>query len=273
MNTPEYEPLDFGSGNPLYRQIAEQLYINIVEGRLAAGAALEPESTLQETFGVSRVTVRHALTLLVEQGLITRKQGKGSFVQARPIEFTIDSLQGTTELATKLGLATTSKIIQMAHTRGSKLIRRELALPPEVNVVSLSRLDFSGHTPLAHASIHLPETIGAKLSREQLAEEALYPLLERTLGIVATDAHQIIEAGLADDAAAGRLGIPVNSPIVIVTRTTRDQNNVPFEFSVVEFNAKLIRFSISLRRQLGEVKPYSYGEHFTTAAFESGLEL
>lgn len=261
MNPIDLKNIDFESGKPLYQQVAEHLYLEIAEGLLPVGTMLSSEGALQEIFGVSRVTVRHAISLLVQQGLVTRKQGKGSYVEAKPIEFSINTLEGTTELANKLGLATSSKIIQMEKIRGSKIVRRELGLPEVSDVVRLVRVDFSGPTPLAHAAIHLPESIGARLSADQLANEALYPLLESTLGIIATDAHQLIEAGLADKIMARKLEIPLHSPIVAVTRTTRDQNNVPFEFSVVHFNAKLIRFSISLRRQFGEVKPYLYREH------------
>src|SRR5580693_8253008 len=75
--------LDEQGRAPLYRQLQHVLREAITENRLAADEALPPERDLAEEFGVSRITVRKALDTLVGEGLLTRRQGAGTFVAAR----------------------------------------------------------------------------------------------------------------------------------------------------------------------------------------------
>ncbi|WP_164520294.1 GntR family transcriptional regulator [Specibacter cremeus] len=262
MTEADSNLLVFESATPLYRQIAERLYSEIASGRLAPGAALGSEADLQEQFGVSRVTLRQAVGLLVEQGLVVRKQGKGTFVEASPLKFPLDTLEGTTQLATTLGRPTTSQVTRMQAIKGSSVIRQLLDTKPDENLIQVCRLDFAGDQPLAFATIHLPERIGSRLTKQELEHEALYPLLERTQSEIATQADETIQAAGASKEVAERLGIPVGAPILTVARTTRNQHNVPIEYSVIDFRANALQFSISLRRRMGEFSvPYRFQEH------------
>jgi len=259
-------PLVFDGATPLYRQIADHLFGEIASGNLPPGAALGSETDLQEQFKVSRVTLRQAVGLLVEQGLVVRKQGKGTFVEASPLRFPLDTLEGTTQIASTLGRSTKSKVVRFRTIKGTAHVRAMLEADPPSKLVQVCRLDFAGDEPLAYATIHLPERIGERLSRAQLEGEALYPLLERTLGEVATEAHQTIQSAGASEEVAQYLQIPVGAPILTVTRTTRDQAGEPIEYSVIEFRANAIQFSISLRRRMGEFNiPYRYKEHLRVA--------
>jgi GntR family transcriptional regulator len=254
--------LQYDSPMPLYRQIANHLYSEIANGTLAPGAPIGSEAELQQRFNVSRVTLRQAVGLLVEQGLIVRKQGKGTFVETAPLEFPLDALQGTTQLATTLGRTTNSRVLSMRTNRGTAEVRRLLAISAGEKVTQIARLDSAGSGPLAYAIIHMPATLGQKLTRRELADEALYPLLESKLGVVASQAHQTMQAGSADGAIAESLKIPDGAPILTVTRITKDEKGHPFEHSVIRFRADAIQFSISLRRDKGRVDlPFRYHEN------------
>jgi GntR family transcriptional regulator len=257
----EPTPLDFHGATPLYRQIAEYLYDRILDGTLAPGISIGSEVDLQAKFGVSRVTLRQAIGILVDQGLVVRKQGKGTYVQESPLDFPLDTLEGTTQRASTLGVAAASRVTELDIIRATASIRATLELPKGANVLRVGRVDYAGSRPLAFATIHVPEAIGSRLSVDELAGEALYPLLEKSHGLVATQAFQTIEAAAASERTAALLELPVGAPVLVVKRTTRDQENVPFEHSVIEFNARAMQFSVSLRRRLGEVLPYRIEEH------------
>jgi GntR family transcriptional regulator len=255
------EPLEFESATPLYRQIAEHLYSEIASGDLAPGSPIGSETELQKRFNVSRVTLRQAVGLLVEQGLVVRKQGKGTYVEATPLEFPLDTLQGTTQLATTLGRATNSRVLRMRTMAGAPDIRRVLDVNGGDKLIQICRVDRAGNEPLAYATIHLPAEIGSQLRRQELAHEALYPLLESRFGIVASEAHQTMQAGSASGAVADALQLSEGDPILTVTRLTRDENGRPFEHSVIRFRANAIQFSVSLRRNKGRVDlPFRYNE-------------
>jgi GntR family transcriptional regulator len=254
------EPLTFDSATPLYRQIADRLYAEIANGVLAPGAPIGSETELQERFKVSRVTLRQAVGLLVEQGLVVRRQGKGTFVEATPLEFPLDTLQGTTQLATTLGRSTNSRVVRVRSLKGSAELRRVLGMQGDGKLTQVTRLDQAGTDPLALATIHLPDWIGSRLSRQDFAEP-LYPLLEDRLGVVATEAHQTIHADRAEGAVAELLQVAEGDPVLTVTRLTRDARNEPIEHSVIHFKANVMQFSISLRRGAEKVDlPYRYHE-------------
>ena len=247
------ESLSFESPIPLYQQIADVLSADVASGRLAPGSIIGPEYDLQKRFQVSRVTLRQALGILVKDGLVVRKQGKGTFIEVTPLDFPFDALQGTTQLATMLGHVTNSRIIQMRQVQGNLTIRRALDVPKNSKLTQICRLDRAGNEPFALATIYLPEWIGSRLSRAQFVDKALYPLLEESLGIVATEAHQTIRADGATRQVAKILEIPEDAPILSNTRVTRDEQNQPIEYSVVQFRADAVQFSISLRRRMGKV--------------------
>lgn len=247
---------------PLYRQVADHLSDQILSGRLAPGAPLGSEVELQAEFSVSRVTLRQAIGLLVEQGLVVRKQGKGTYVEAIPLRLPLGALEGTTEIARHLGRSTRSRVISKRVIRGRRKAREILGVPDDAKIVEVRRVDYAGDEPLALATIDLPHDVGASLSTAELEEEALYPLLERAQQIVAEDAYQTIQAAEASENVARQLGIPVGSAIMTVTRATRDSRGRMIEYSVVDFKASAIQFSVSLRRKSGELNsPVRFDEY------------
>lgn len=78
--------------NRMYEQVADQIRRQIIEGKLKSGDQLPPERELASQFGVSRVTARQALTLLMAEGLIQNQVGRGTFLRADLDGFTISSL-------------------------------------------------------------------------------------------------------------------------------------------------------------------------------------
>lgn len=247
------DALNFDSATPLYRQIANVLYAEIASGVLAPGAPIASEAELQERFQVSRVTLRQAVGILVDEGLVVRQQGKGTFVEAKPLEFPLDTLQGTTQLATTLGRATNSRVLSMRTMTGTAELRRLLDVGAGEKIIRVCRVDSAPSGPLAFATIHLPAAVGQQLSRQEIASEALYPLLESKLAIVATEANQTMRAGSASGTVAENLEVTVGAPILTVTRLTRDERGRPFEYSVIQFRAEAIQFSVLLRRNKGRV--------------------
>lgn len=261
---PLVEPdlIDHDAAIPLYRQVADYLSREILNGRLAPGEPLGSETELQALFSVSRITIRQAIGLLVDQKLVLRQQGKGTYVEAVPLQFPLGVLEGTMEIARHLGRATQSKVISKRVINGRKNARDILGTPDTEKIVEIRRLDLSGEEPIALATIDLPLRIGSKLSSVELEAEPLYVLLERTQSIVAEDAYQTIQAAAASENIARQLKIAVGSPIMTVTRATRDDRGDIVEYSVIDFKATAIQFSVSLRRKSGELNnPIAFDAH------------
>lgn len=264
--TPPGEPpanrLDHDSPVPLYRQVADHLAGRILVGDLAPGASIGSESELQERFGVSRITLRQAIGLLVEQRLVVRKQGKGTYVEAIPLQLPLGALEGTTEMVGHLGRETWSRILSKRVVRGRQNAREILGVGKDERLVEFRRLDSAGDEPLALATIDLPYDIGVGIAPSDLAREPLYPLLEETRSIIAEEAYQTIQASQASEQVARHLHIPPGSPIMTVARATRDDGGAMIEYSVVDFKASALQFSVSLRRKSDRLTtPVRFDEH------------
>lgn len=75
--------INHDAARPLWQQVADDVRADIHSGRLPAGARLPSENDLAHQYGVSRVTIRHALQSLSEEGLTEAVQGRGTFVTTR----------------------------------------------------------------------------------------------------------------------------------------------------------------------------------------------
>ena len=86
--TPRARTALFRPGPPLYRQLADDLRARILDGEFSVAEAIPTEARLSEGYRTSRITVRHALDLLEQEGLVHREQGRGSFIRPRTYQAT-----------------------------------------------------------------------------------------------------------------------------------------------------------------------------------------
>ena len=91
------EKLKKGSSVPLYKQLFEVIEQQISDGELKEGQQLMTEAELSAEYGVSRITVRKALELLVEDGILVKRQGVGAFVAERKMHRRVEGIMGFTQ--------------------------------------------------------------------------------------------------------------------------------------------------------------------------------
>lgn len=216
---------------PVYMQIANRLERDIAAGRLSVGDKLDSERTLAETLGVSRMTARQALRQLADRGLIETRAGQGTFVAHRVIEQTLSTLSGFTEEMARQGHESAS-IVVLSETRGADaLAAAALALPVGDPVHRLVRVRLVDGEPVAIETTDVAAALTPGLL--QLADfgrASLYGILRQTFGIEPTTGEQTMMAATADQATARALQLAEGSPVLKLTRLTRDAGGRPFEF-------------------------------------------
>src|SRR5580698_8740989 len=124
---------------PLYLQLARNLATAIHCGVWSAGEALPSERTLSDAIGVSRITARKAIALLVEQGLIRRARGAGSFITPR-YEDPLSRLSSFSEMLRRRGFTPSSKWISRVIEPANRDEVIQLGLSPAAAVTRLRRL-------------------------------------------------------------------------------------------------------------------------------------
>lgn len=215
-----------------YERISEDLTERIESGEMTPGDRLPGEHDLAARYGVTRMTVRHALSSLVERGLIYRRHGVGTFVADpsrrrrslnRLTSFSEDMAAGSREFATKL----LQKDVRVADAD----VAATLELSDGAEVIYISRLRVVDGCPSAVQNSWVPYGRCPALARQDLIEDSLYTTLERTCDVTLKYADQHIRAVAADDPEASALQVEVGSPLLRTERITRDDRDVAVELA------------------------------------------
>lgn len=215
---------------PLYQQLYELLRSRIVQGDLMAGEVIPTEKELVEQFNLSRVTVRRALQLLVDEELILRQAGKGSFVDSHKLQENMSSLRGFAEMMLTQYPDHSMQILGFEVIQASEDVCHHLALEPDAQVVRIRRHHVLNDVPLASAVIYLPLDIGGLLTPHEASNTSIYSLIAQKTDLAIRSATQTISAIAAGETLATRLAVPVDSPVLLVRRVTYSTANQPLEY-------------------------------------------
>ncbi len=231
-----------GSSTPLYIQIANSLRREINDGRIATGDALPSERDLCELTGASRVTIRKAVGQLIDEGLLFRKQGSGTFVSQR-IEVPGTFLSGFSDDAHARGQAPGCIWLMKAYANPTLEEAAVLKVPTTSKVARLGRVRLSEGEPLAieHAIV-----VASLLPPIEEIGESLYGALEKcgnrpVLGL------QKVRASLATPTEAGLLSIRENSEVLRIERVTRLADGTIIEFTRSAYRGDRYDFVTELR--------------------------
>lgn len=236
------QPVMEHSNSPIYMQLANALRRQIVEGKIGAGAALPSERDLCDIMGASRVTVRKAIELLIEEGLLSRRQGSGTFVTPR-IQAPGSFLSSFSEDATARGETTDTiwmmKIMGVASEEEARL----LELSEGAKVARLSRVRMAGGEPLAVENAVIPAEMLPDISK---LGNSLYQALDKR-GNRPVTGRQKIRAALAGPTEAGLLSIPQRTEILRIERITRRADGRPVELTRSAYRGERYEFVSELR--------------------------
>jgi GntR family transcriptional regulator len=213
------------SARPLHEQLSEQL-TNLV-GELGSGGRLPTEEELMKTYGVSRTTVRRAVQALVEMGMLTRRQGHGTFVTPTHISHPLDHLRPFFETRNTLGKAPTTRLVDFEWITG-EAVPVELRLSTHPSALRFRRLYATDGTPHALADITLREDLARGISRADAESRAAYRLLEGA-GAMLKEARCTVSCTPAGAELASLLGIKRSQPVLLWRRMTVDTDDRPVE--------------------------------------------
>jgi GntR family transcriptional regulator len=214
---------------PLYYQLKLHLESQIRSGIWQPGDQVPSESDLGEKFRVSRTTVRQALGELVNQGLLTRVQGKGTFVAHPRIRQRLTRLTGFTEDFEARLMKPASQLLRQGREPASPRVASALEVTEGTHVILLERLRLANELPMAVEISHLREDLFPSFDVEEFPGGSLYAYLAEKFNTIPTIARQDIEAIACPGPKARLLGISKGGPVLHMYRTTFDQLGRPFE--------------------------------------------
>ena len=231
-----------------YREIADALRTRVTGGELVAGRVLPSEAELSATYGVSRVTVRRALELLRDEGLVDSRQGFGWFVAAAPVRQVLGRLGTIEEQMAASGLHPERRVLDFAFVAAPRRVRE---LTGADQVLRVRRVNLADGEPFALVTVWCPAELAADVSRADVERSPFYELLRIALG----GATQTIGAAVAAADEAAALHIPAGSPVLRCERVTTDDAGRVVLVSAHVFPAHRTEFVVELAQADRSIAP------------------
>ncbi len=222
-----------------YTEIAGDLRRQLVAGDYGAGQLLPSESELGEAYAASRVTIRKALEVLREEGLVTPRRGRGWEPALDPLRQTLGRLGTIEAQLADAGISSTRHVLEFGFVTAPARVRRVLDAR---RVLEVRRVNLADGEPFARVTVWCAERVGRHLSLADVERSSFYELLDVELG----GATQTIGAAGASKADADVLGIPVGSPVLLCTRVTNGADGTPLLMSEHVFPAHKTQFVVDL---------------------------
>src|SRR5690606_28525409 len=232
----------------MYARIRDELRAQIVSGRYPPHARLPSESELISQYGVSRITVRHALAELEKEGVLFKIAGKGVFV-SKPKSFqSLVRLQGFAEAMSRDGHEIFNDVISINTQRANAEVTQRLGLAEHDLVTELQRVRYLNREPVSFDITYVRAAIGQQLAREDLASRDIFLILENDYGIELGFADLAIDALLADATVAAYLHINLGDPVLRVTRLTHNSAGEPIDFEHLYCRVDNFQFRVRIER-------------------------
>jgi len=226
-----------------------RLLDRIAAGELRGGQRLGAERGLAADLGVSRSTLRQALSVLERDGVVRRVPGRGggTFVTP-PVDRDLSRIVGLPSLLREQGFVAGTRLISAAVVDADPRCARALGLRPGALVLSVVRIRLADGTPLSLEHARLPADRFPGLLELALGG-SLYDLLRSRFGVVPAEAEERIDVRPADAEQAAILEVEPGAPLLVVTRTAWDAAGQAMEHSLDLFRAD--RTSITVRTRGG----------------------
>ena len=221
--------LDRDSGIPLHTQLTDLLRDHIVTGVFPPNSRLPSERKLCDQHGVSRITVRKALSELTHEGLVYATVGKGSYVADTTLDEQLQPLSSFSDDIRRRGMTPSSRVLESSIVHANDVQADQLQVPRGGETVRLRRLRLADGLPIAIQTTHLPHHLCPGLLECDLASRSLFGVLRAEFGLVLAQAATVIEAALADEDQARLLNLQFPAAVLISEQTTYLDNGQVIE--------------------------------------------
>lgn len=231
----------------IYKIIAERLRIRINSADYGVGDALPSEKALAAEFRVSRMTLRNAVDLLVEWGLVRRRHGSGTYVAQKDVQHETRGLMGFSELMKQLGRPTVSKVLEFQLMGAPPAIASQLRIKTDERIYYSRRVRSVEGKPLVLEDSYMPCRLFANLSVAHL-EGSKFTYIEDECHICIAGNYESFSPILADSTVAGLLHVPEGTPLLRLTSLSYSDTGDYLNYSVMIRNANEYHVDYHLQR-------------------------
>jgi GntR family transcriptional regulator len=231
---------------PLYFQLKERFAGLIRSGSLKPGDLIPPEQKLCAELGVSRGTVRMAIGTLVQEGILRREQGRGTFIVGPRLDKSLLAYFKFAEKDTSEEIIPESKIVKIETVTPPIEVAKALGIASRDAVVRIKRLRTVKAVPFIFQVSFFPKKQFPRLEQINNDIPSLYDFIRARYGIHVMAVEEYLTAAIADDEARKWICLADGSPVIIIERIAFSTNDKPIEF----------------RRSIGRADRYHYRVRF-----------
>lgn len=243
---------------PLYVQVANELRKEILSNQYGQNGCIGTHNQLVDRFGVSLITIRKAVQILEEEGIVEILQGKGTFVRRTSLVDPLQDLTGISNMMSDMRMEN-QVTVPVFELRDTPLwIDRDIRSALGEKSLFIRRVVSVGDVPAANADMYLPGKFFPMFTKSEVEDSTIYQIYSNKLGIVLGRGKQIIRAAGATGEVAESLGLAENSPVLqIVRRAYDDQKNL-IEYMILTYEASKYCFEVEL--ELSKARGWSVPE-------------
>jgi GntR family transcriptional regulator len=230
---------------PSYRIVYSEIKKRLKDGTYQPHMLLPNEAELEKQFSVSRTTIRKAISLLVSEGFLRVKQGRGTEVLDISTTQKLNHITSITETLEKKGFKVTTQGMCIEHVLASEKVAQALDLSVGDSVYKLQRVQCTDGLPIAIMVNYLRENAVPDFEKSVNTFSGLYEFLEKKYHIVFKDAVERLSATSADFTESQILRVPFGSPLLCSKRISSNEQG-PFEYSVIKLVADKYEYCVYL---------------------------
>lgn len=238
--------LNHNSSIPLHAQIEEQLRVLIKEEKFQKGIKLPNEVDLSRQLGISRSTLRQSINKLVNERLLTRKKGVGTFVIKDSISSRAQNWLSFTQEMKALGIEPKNYELHLSWVKPNEELCLFFDIKEDIRILKLERLRGNQKYPFVHFISYFSPRIG--LTGNEDFSRPLYEILEQDYNSVAKLSKEEISAISADSILSEKLEIKIGDPILKRKRFVYDPGSRPLEWNVGYYKADSFTYNLEFER-------------------------
>ncbi len=232
---------------PLYYQIKEELLREIQSGKWTVGGMIPSEIQLSQKYNVSRNTAQRAINELVHEGVLSRKQGVGTFVVSPKIEQALTGFYSFSQTMRNQGIEASAKVLSLTKEIANKVQAKYLNIMPGDELFVLKRIRYANSVPIMLDESRIPVALAPNIDAFDFEKNSLYDVLDRAYNIHVVRAKEIFEPVIIQRQESFCLEVEENSPAIMLERVAFSSQDVPVEFCRSVIPGDKCRFYTELR--------------------------
>jgi DNA-binding GntR family transcriptional regulator len=240
--------IDRNNPIPIYQQLQEWMRRNILDGTWGENYQLQAEDDLAEALNINRGTLRNAIKALIDEGLLIRIHGKGTFVAAKMVEQPLaESLKTFSEGLLEQNIPFTTTVLQQRVIQPDEQTALMLASGDEP-LLFLQRVRYVESKPIIFFSNYVVLKYCPGIERQDFSKRRLFEVMEEDYGLKIAWGRRYFEARIADAEVASALDLSEGAPVMFAKQLTCTDSDIPVELSDIWIRGDSFRLSATVIR-------------------------